>query len=432
MAEIICPHCKKTFTVDENDYLAIVQQVHNSEFEKELEVRLKLKDAEIETAVAKAKTEFELSAKDKIAQKDALILKMKSDLKVRDSEKENAILQAVQAKDAEITRLKANVESFEAQKDLAVSKAEQVLKEELAEKTEALTRLRNQIEGSETKHQLDLASQKTLYETKEKMYVQEIERLKDFKQSLSTKAIGESLEVYCHNEFEKLRNVAFPNAFFEKDNDISSGSKGDFIFRDYEDGIESTSIMFEMKNEADGTVQKHRNEDFFEKLDKDRTQKGCEYAVLVSMLEPNSDLYNSGIVDVSHRYPKMYVIRPQFFIPIISMLRNAALHSLQYKRELAVVKAQTVDVTNFENNLNEFKEGFDKLVGQAGIKFQDAISQIDKSIDQLQKVKESLLGSQKKLIAANEKTEKLTVRKLTKGNPTMQALFSDSKPNNNS
>ena len=252
-----------------------------------------------------------------------------------------------------------------------------------------------------------------------------MDRLKDFKKSLSTKAIGESLEIYCHNEFDKIRSSAFPRAFFEKDNDAQSGTKGDFIFRDYlEDGeTELVSIMFEMKNEADDTEHKHKNEDFFKKLDKDRTEKGCEYAVLVTMLEADNELYNSGIVDVSHRYPKMYVIRPQFFIPVISFLRNAAQNVAKYKQELAIVKAQNIDISNFEQNLNDFKADFDRNYRLASTKFTDAVTQIDDTIKKLQKIKENLLGSENNLRIANEKADKLTVKKLVKNNPTMKEMF---------
>lgn len=427
MAQIICPNCQTKFTVDESDYLAIVQQVRNSEFEKELQIRLKAKDLEIESAVAKASSQVELSLRDKIAEKDKKIAQIEEALKAKDLEKQNAVSLVVKSKDEEIARLKANVDSFELEKSIAVFQAQEVINKELVEKNEMLTKLQGQIDSSEIKHTLELQNQKALFDSKSKLYLEEIERLKDFKQSLSTKAIGESLETFCHNEFDKIRSVAFPNAYFEKDNDASNGSKGDFIFRDFNEDIELVSIMFEMKNEADDTEKKHKNEDFFAKLDKDRNQKGCEYAVLVTMLEPDNDLYNGGIVDVSHKYPKMYVIRPQFFIPLISVLRNVSLKSLQYKKELSLIKAQNIDITNFENNLELFKSSFDRNYGLAKDKFDAAIKQIDSAIKLFENIKQNLLGSQKQLGFASNKVEDLTIKRLVKDNPTMQALFKEAK-----
>lgn len=431
MAQIICPNCKTEFTVDESDYLAIVQQVRTSEFEKEVDARLKTKELELDAMVAKATMKLELSYKDKIAEKDQKIAQIEASLKTKELEKKNEISQAIKDKDEEIARLKADASAFELQKNLAVSQARETIKEELTEKNEMVTRLQNQIDNTEAKHTLELQSQKALYESQTKLYLEEIERLKEFKQSLSTKALGESLEVFCHNEFDKIRSVAFPKAYFEKDNDASNGSKGDFIFRDFDGDIELVSIMFEMKNEAEDTEKKHKNEDFFAKLDKDRNQKGCEYAVLVTTLEPDNDLYNGGIVDVSHRFPKMYVIRPQFFIPLISVLRNVSLKALEYKKELSLVKAQNIDITNFENNLELFKASFDRNYGLAQSKFETAISQIDKAIELFKKIKENLLGSQNQLRIANQKADGLTIKKLVKDNPTMQLMFEEVKNQNN-
>lgn len=429
MAQIICPNCQTKFTVDESDYLAIVQQVRNSEFEKELEIRLKTKDLEIESAVAKASSQVELSLRDKIAEKDKKIAQIEEALKAKDMEKQNAVSLAVKSKNEEIAKLKASVDSFELEKSIAVFQAQEVINKELVEKNEMLTKLQGQIDSSKIKHTLELQNQKALFDSKSKLYLEEIERLKDFKQSLSTKAIGESLEAFCHNEFDKIRSVAFPNAYFEKDNDASNGSKGDFIFRDFNEDIELVSIMFEMKNEADDTEKKHKNEDFFAKLDKDRNQKGCEYAVLVTMLEPDNDLYNGGIVDVSHKYPKMYVIRPQFFIPLISVLRNVSLKSLQYKKELSLIKAQNIDITNFENNLELFKASFDRNYGLAKDKFDAAIKQIDSAIKLFENIKQNLLGSQKQLGFASNKVEDLTIKRLVKDNPTMKTMFEEAKKN---
>lgn len=431
MAQIICPNCKTEFTVDESDYLAIVQQVRTSEFEKEVEARLKTKELELDAVVAKATMQLELSYKDKIAEKDQKIAQIEASLKTKELEKKNEISQAIKDKDEEIARLKADASAFELQKNLAVSQARETINEELTEKNEMVTKLQNQIDNTEAKHTLEMQTQKALYESQTKLYLEEIERLKEFKQSLSTKAIGESLEVFCHNEFDKIRSVAFPKAYFEKDNDASNGSKGDFIFRDFDGDIELVSIMFEMKNEAENTEKKHKNEDFFAKLDKDRNQKGCEYAVLVTTLEPDNDLYNGGIVDVSHRFPKMYVIRPQFFIPLISVLRNVSLKALEYKKELSLVKAQNIDITNFENNLELFKASFDRNYGLAQSKFETAISQIDKAIELFKKIKENLLGSQNQLRIANQKADGLTIKKLVKNNPTMQLMFEEVKNQNN-
>lgn len=395
MSEIICPHCHKAFTVDESGYAAIVQQIRNREFEQEIHNRLEALEEKKKSEIDLVRTQTASTYKDDLSKKEMEINKLRASLEMKDKERIIAVQEALR----------------EAEKD--------------ASEKEALVRdLKSQLENKDTKHALELKNITEGYETKFKYQEEEVERLKNFKLSQSTKAIGESLEIYCHNEFERIRSIAFPHAYFEKDNDASSGSKGDFIFRDYsEDGTELISIMFEMKNEADDTAVKHKNEDFFKKLDKDRNEKGCEYAVLVTMLEADNPLYNDGIVDVSHRYPKMYVIRPQFFIPVISFLRNAALNSYSYKKELAIIKAQNYDISHFEDNLNDFKRDFDRNYRLASDKFLTAVEQIDDTIRKLEAIKKNLLGSENNLRLANEKAEKLTVKKLTKDNPTMTAMF---------
>lgn len=425
MSEIICPHCGKAFTVDESGYAAIVQQIRNKEFDKEIHSHLESLNKEREAEISKVLAEAELSSQKSISDKDAEIEKLKAEIKNSRLQQSLAVSEAVKAKDEEINALKAKVSGFTVEKELAVSKALEEKNTEIAEKAAKIGELQGNLETAKALHQLDIQSREQSFKERERQYKDEVERLKDFKLSLSTKAIGESLEVYCHNEFDKIRSSAFPRAYFEKDNDAQLGTKGDFIFRDYlDDGkTELVSIMFEMKNEADETEHKHKNEDFFKKLDKDRTEKGCEYAVLVTMLESDNELYNSGIVDVSHRYPKMYVIRPQFFIPVISFLRNASLNAAKYKQELAVVRAQNIDITNFEQNLNDFKADFDRNYRLATTKFSDAVTQIDDTIKKLQKIKENLIGSENNLRIANEKADKLTVKKLVKNNPTMQEMF---------
>lgn len=372
MSEIKCPNCGKTFKIDENSYAEIVKQVRDSEFNADIEA--KIHDA---TEVLHAKSAAEY-------------LKLKNE------------------KDAEIAKLEAKISSFDTEKKLAVSEAASKLEKELAEE-----RMKSSSEREKYKNALELKEE-------------QITQLKDFKAKQSTKMVGESLEQYCHDEFDKIRMTAFPSAYFEKDNDAKSGSKGDFIFRDKdENDVEIVSIMFEMKNEMETTATKHKNEDFFKELDKDRKEKGCEYAVLVSTLEADSDYYNTGIVDVSYRYPKMYVIRPQFFIPIITLLRNAAIKSLETKRELALAREQNIDITNFEANIEAFKQGFARNYELASKKFQTAIDEIDKTIDHLQKTKEALLRSEDNLRLANDKADNLTIKRLTRGNPTMQKKFED-------
>lgn len=405
MNEIICPHCKKAFKIDEAGFADILKQVRDHEFDKELHERLEMAEKDKLSAVqlAEEKTKNELQAD--AAKRDALLAELKTE------------------KDTEIATLRAKIESAETEKKLALSEAINKLEKERDE-------LVGELKCKDTEQQLLESSLKDKYETELKSKDEAIAFYKDMKAKLSTKMVGETLEQHCEIEFNKLRATAFQNAYFEKDNDASSGSKGDYIYRETDDaGNEIISIMFEMKNEGDETATKHKNEDFLRELDKDRVEKKCEYAVLVTLLEADSELYNTGIVDVAHKHSKMYVIRPQFFIPIITLLRNAALSSLKYKSELALVKAQNVDITNFEDNMNQFKEGFAKNYDLASRKFKTAIDEIDKTIDHLQKTKDALLSSENNLRLANNKAEDLTIKRLTRGNPTMAAKFDELNDN---
>ena len=390
MNEIKCPHCGKAFKVDEAGYADILKQVRDSEFEQQLHERLELAEKDKLNAV-------EL-AKNKVG---------------------NEMQKAAAAKDAEIQDLKAKLGTNEVVQKLAITEAVSAVEKER-------DGLKNSLSQAELEKQLSEKSLKDKYETQIKDRDDAIERLRDMKARLSTKMVGETLEQHCETEFNRIRSTAFPRAYFEKDNDASTGSKGDYIFRDLDEaGTEIVSIMFEMKNESDTTATKKKNEDFLKELNKDRTEKGCEYAVLVSLLEPDSELYNSGIVDVFHRFPKMYVIRPQFFLTIITLLRNAAMKSLEYKTELALVKAQNVDITEFENDLETFKTAFAKNYDLASRQFQKAIDEIDKSIDHLQKTKDALLGTDRNLRLANNKAQDVTIKKLTRRNPTMAAKFDE-------
>ena len=423
MNEILCPNCKKAFKVDETGFADILKQVRDQEFEKELLERVQIADREKENAVklAEANIRNELQADVSIKETRIAELKAERDAEIArlEAQRKADILELQADKDAELVKLHARLESAETEKKLALSEAVNKLEKERDQ-------IANDLRSKDAEQRLLESSLKDKYETELKSKDEMIAYYKDMKAKLSTKMVGESLELHCENEFNKLRASAFPNAYFEKDNDASSGSKGDYIYREVDaNGTEIISIMFEMKNEADGTASKHRNEDFLKELDKDRNEKKCEYAVLVSMLEADSELYNSGIVDVLHRYDKMYVVRPQFFIPIITLLRNAALSSMKYKSELAMVKSQNIDVTNFETELDDFRESFGRNYRLASDKFKTAIDSIDKSIAQLQKTKDSLLSSENNLRIANNKADELTVKKLTRGNPTMQAKFSD-------
>lgn len=412
MNEIICPHCKKAFKVDEAGFADILKQVRDHEFERELLERIEMLEKDKENAVKLAEAEAKNEMQADAAKKDAKIAEL-------EAEKDLALAQLELKKDAELSELRAKLQSTETEKQLAVTQAVNVVEKERDE-------LASELKSKDTEKQLLESSLKDKYETELKSKDEMIAYYKDMKAKLSTKMVGETLEQHCETEFNKLRATAFPNAFFEKDNDAKTGSKGDYIYRETDQaGTEIISVMFEMKNEGDETATKHRNEDFLRELDKDRTEKKCEYAVLVSLLEADSELYNCGIVDVSHKYPKMYVIRPQFFITMITLLRNAALNSLKYKSELALVKAQNVDITNFEDNMNKFKEGFAKNYDLASRKFKTAIEEIDKTIDHLQKTKDALLSSENNLRLANNKAEDLTIKRLTRGNPTMAAKFTE-------
>lgn len=390
MNQIKCPECGKVFTIDEASYAAIVSQVRNDEFEKEIKARQAAFNNEKDSAVQLAISKIEIE------------------------------------KDKEIAQLKSLLENANTQQDLAVIKAKNEKDAELGKKELEIETLKAELKTKDAEFLNKENALKTKYEAELQLKEDEVEFYRDFKAKQSTKMIGESLEQHCLTEFNQLRATGFKNSYFEKDNDAKTGSKGDFIFKDYdENGTEYISIMFEMKNENDETKTKHKNEDFFKELDKDRREKGCEYAVLVSLLESDSELYNSGIVDVSYKYEKMYVIRPQFFIPIITILRNAALNSLEYKQQLEVIRNQNIDITNFESKMLDFQEKFGNNYRLASEHFSSAIDEIDKTIDHLNKVKEGLLGSERQLRLANDKAQDLTIKKLTKGNPTMQAKFAE-------
>lgn len=461
MHEIICPHCGKAFKIDEAGYADILKQVRDKEFEQQLHDRLELAEQDKQNAVELATTKVASELQKAAAIKDTEIQDLKAKLDAAEVARKLAVTEALSAvekerdtlmnelaqakhekeaasqlaeakrvselqkaaatKDAEIQGLKAKLDAIEIKQQLAVTEAVNAVEKER-------DALKSSLQQAELEKQLSEKALKDKFETQIKDRDDQIERLRDMKARLSTKMVGETLEQHCETEFNRIRATAFPRAYFEKDNDARTGSKGDYIFRDLDEaGTEIVSIMFEMKNESDETASKKKNEDFLKELDKDRTEKGCEYAVLVSLLEPESDLYNTGIVDVFHRYPKMYVVRPQLFIPIITLLRNAAMNSVKYKSELALVKAQNIDITNFENELDEFKTSFARNYELASKKFKTAIDEIDKTIDHLQKTKDALLGSENNLRLANNKADDLTVKKLTRGNPTMAAKFAELK-----
>ena len=401
MQEIKCPNCGEVIRIDESDYMEIVSQVRDKEFEKELAQREQL-------LLEKQNTSLQLARLQQAQEHERAL-----------AQKQQELLQ----KEQKIAQLQAKLDSSETAKKLAVEEAVHATQQQLSEKTTEIIRLQGELVNKDTENQLREKSLTEQYEGKLKLKDEQIEYYKDFKARQSTKMIGESLEQHCQNEFNKLRMTAFPNAYFEKDNDARTGSKGDFIFRESVDGTEFISIMFEMKNEADTTATKHKNEDFFKELDKDRREKGCEYAVLVSMLESDNDYYNNGIVDVSYKFPKMYVIRPQFFIPIITLLRNAALNSLKYQQELQIVRNQQIDIQHFEENMAVFKEGFARNYRLASEKFKKAIDEIDATIKHLEKTKEALLSSENNLRLANDKAEDLSIKKLTKNAPSVKAMF---------
>ena len=459
MNEIICPHCNKAFKIDESGYADILKQVRDGEFEQQLHERLELAEKDKLNAIKLAKSEIGSEMQKAAAAKDSEIQDLKSKLDSGEVSKKLAVTEALgdvkkerdalaneleqtkrdqqaaaelaaaklanelqetaAAKDREIHVLKAKLETTELEQKVAITGAVNVVEQER-------DTLKNSLKHAELEKRLAETSLKDKYETQIKDRDDAIERLRDMKARLSTKMVGETLEQHCDTEFNRIRATAFPRAYFEKDNDARSGSKGDYIFRDSDEtGTEIVSIMFEMKNEMDTTATKKKNEDFLKELDKDRVQKGCEYAVLVSLLEPESELYNSGIVDVFHRYPKMYIVRPQFFLPIITLLRNAAMNSLEFKKELALVKAQNLDITNFETDLDSFKAAFGKNYGLASKQFQKAVDEIDKSIDHLEKTKVALNSAARNLRLANDKAQDVTIKKLTRSNPTMAAKFDE-------
>lgn len=419
MNEIICPHCKKAFKVDEAGFADILKQVRDQQFDKELHERLEIAEREKASALKLAESNLKNTFQEELAKKDKELAELKA-------EKDRNLAEELGKKEAELAEMKSKLEKADVEQKLIVAEAIKKIEKERDD-------LNNDLKNKEIEKQLLEKSLQEKYanelKTRDdiiKMKDEAIERYKDMKLRLSTKMVGETLEQHCEVEFNRLRATAFQNAYFEKDNDASSGNKGDYIYRETDDsGNEIISIMFEMKNEGDETATKKKNDDFLPKLDKDRTEKKCEYAVLVSLLEADNELYNTGIVDVSHKYSKMYVIRPQFFIPIITLLRNAAMSSLKYKAELALVRNQNVDITNFEDNINKFKEGFAKNYDLASRKFKTAIDEIDKTIDHLQKTKDALLSSENNLRLANNKAEDLTIKKLTRGNPTMTAKFEE-------
>ena len=448
MKELKCPQCGNVFKVDEADYASIVSQVKNSEFEAEVCKRLdELKaqqTAQQQVKEAKNREEFNqqiLKKEQEVQAKEQELAILKDKLAGIEDKKKLEITQAVSDKDLEIARLKSAIELQKAEQVQAVMMAKEKMKDDLTKKDKdmaelrsakdmEIAELRNLATLSKSQSELEKNAIRDEYEAKLKLAQEQVDYYKDMKIKMSTKMIGETLEAHCSNVFNGQMRPMFPNAYFEKDNDASGGTKGDFIFRDYEDGTEYVSIMFEMKNEMDTTATKHKNEDFFKKLDDDRKAKGCEYAVLVSLLEPENELYNNGIVDVSYKYPRMYVIRPQFFMPIITLLVNASKKSLEYKKELAIAKNQSLDITNFEERLMEFKEKFGKNYELASRRFREAIKEIDKSIDALNKTKEALLSSENNLRLANDKADELTIRKLTYKNPTMKALFDEARIQN--
>lgn len=423
MNEIICPNCKKTFKVDEAGFADILKQVRDHQFEEELQNRLDLAEKEKVNAVKLAEANLKNSLQDDLAKKDKEI----SDLKAKN---ELQLAEQLAKKESEIAEMKTKIQNAEIEKKLTVSEAIKAIEKERDDLTNDLKNKETEKELLEKslneKHSNELKTKDDIIKLKD----EEIALRKDMKLKLSTKMVGETLEQHCETEFNKLRATAFQKAYFEKDNDASSGSKGDYIYRETdESGNEIISIMFEMKNEGDETATKKKNEDFFKELDKDRTEKKCEYAVLVSLLEAENEFYNQGIVDVSHKFDKMYVVRPQFFIPIITLLRNAAMNSMEYKAELSLIRNQNVDITNFEEKINTFKEGFARNYELASRKFKTAIDEIDKTINHLQKTKDALLSSENNLRLANKKADDLTIKKLTHGNPTMKSKFEGLKDN---
>jgi len=435
MHEIVCPNCHKAFTIDKAEYADIVSQVRTKEFDADLHKRLELAEREKRDAVELAKSQLTAELQKAAASKDSEIQELKSKLGAGEMTQKLAVTEALAAvekeRDALANELKQAKQGEKTAAELAEAKLLNELQRAAAAKDSQIQDLKSNLDKAQLEMKLTESSLKDKYETQLKDREEQIERLKDLKARLSTKMVGETLEQHCETEFNRLRATAFQKAHFDKDNDARTGSKGDFIFRETDDGTDAgteiVSIMFEMKNESDTTATKHKNEDFLKELDKDRTEKGCEYAVMVSLLEPESELYNGGIVDVSHRFPKMYVVRPQFFIPIITLLRNAAQNSLSYKQELALVRAQSVDISDFEERVEEFKQTFGRNWRLASEGFVEAIKRIDEAIKDLEKTKEALHKSANNLRLANDKAEDLSIKRLTRGNPTMAAKFDELK-----
>ncbi len=434
MKELKCPNCGSVFSVDEADYASIVNQVKTLEFDAEVESRLKeiMKQNKIQQEADSMKIsqkyQEQLNSKEiELSKKENEIVKLQARLDSFNQAKQLELETERAKTNEEIVRLKSIIKQNESNIQVAILEERNKVKDLIQTKENSLIELRSQIDLKQKEATIREASIKEDYERQLKQKQELVDYYKDLKAKLSTKMIGESLEVHCSNEFNRVRTSMYPNAYFDKDNDASHGSKGDFIFRDYIDNIEYISMMFEMKNEMDETATKHKNEDFFAKLDKDRRDKGCEYAILVSLLEPDNDLYNEGIVDVSYRYPKMFVIRPQFFMPIISLLTQASRKSIEYQKELIIARQQSVDVTNFENKLNDFRDKFGYHYQHASAKFNKAIEDIDKAIISLQKMKEDLMSSANYLRLANNDTEALSIKRLTRGNPTMKKMFDDAR-----
>ena len=434
MKELKCPKCGNVFKVDEADYAAIVGQVKNAEFNQEVERRMKelekQQKAEQKAETLKAEQNYQklLSEKElNLTQKDAEIAKLQSQLEGIENTNQLSLAKEIAKKDKEIAALQTQLSSNESKLKVAILEEQNKSKDFLQKKEQEIQKLKGDMELGQKEAIIKEKNLKEDFQSRLKLKQEEVDHYKELKAHMSTKMIGESLEVHCSTEFNRVRSMMYPCAYFEKDNDASGGSKGDFIFRDTADGVEYISIMFEMKNEMETTATKHKNEDFFAKLDKDRKEKGCEYAVLVSLLEPDSELYNEGIVDVSYKYPKMYVIRPQFFMPLISLLTQASKKSIEYQKELILARQQSVDVTNFENKVNAFRDKFAGHYQKASEKFNKAIEEIDKTIKSLQKMKDNLLSSENYLRLANNDTEDLSIKKLTRGNPTMKEKFEEAR-----
>ncbi len=432
MHEIKCPKCGEVFQVDETGYATILAQVRDAEFHKELHERAAQLQREKDDALKLAATKAEMEKAQSLTELQQENAKLKNQLQSLDKDKELEKAQSTAQYVQQIEQLKAQIAAGDKDKQIAVIAAVDAQKEALAQKDRQIMQLQGQLKEAEKDSLIKEQNLRENFNAQLKAKDAAIDFYKDLKTKMSTKMVGETLEQHCETEFNKLRATAFQNAYFEKDNDAKSGSKGDYIFRDKtEDGVEFLSIMFEMKNETDTKSTKHKNEDFFKELDKDRTEKGCEYAVLVSLLESDSELYNSGIVDVSYRYPKMYVIRPQFFIPLITLLRNASLNSAQYRRQVTEYREQNIDITNFEEKLNDFRDKFDRNIQVASEKFNTAIKEIDATINHLQKIRSALVSSDNNLHYANDKVQDLTIRRLTYKNPTMKQKFAELKKDKN-